>query len=232
MSEKYLWLYGVAIFVAGFALGNMSFGSKFWEVENVHDLFEIFSSTATVGAVFVAWKGISAWRHQALGLADLELARKVSRAALEVKEQAKLAALDAVVAVREVPFGFSGLPSTLIETLRQTMAIRVDSYDRSLAGLRVPLQEAKAVWGEDFTAKYDEFIEMYGRCCFCAKQFVLWADLTTSDEVRVVSERSIRDCVEDLDRYGMLEENMRLEEIISEKTKLADLELEHHMLRR
>lgn len=115
MKEKYYWIAGVILFVCGFIFRNMSFGSKFGEVENIHDLFEMFSSAATVIAVFVAWKGINVWRFQARGQADLELARRLSRVALDVKDLAVSACVDAMFAVRQVPFGAAGLHSVLLE---------------------------------------------------------------------------------------------------------------------
>ncbi|AYN16717.1 hypothetical protein CHR29_16815 [Pseudomonas monteilii] len=232
MKEKYLWIAGSTIFIGGFAIGSMSFGSKFWEVESIHDLFEMFSSAATVGAVFVAWKGVNAWRLQARGQADLELARRVSRIALAAKEKALPAWVDAAFTIREIPFGASKISESLLEQMRQAMSMRVETYDIALADLRVVLQEAKAVWDDGFTRKYNAFIDLLMTCSACSKQFLIWADRSTDPAARLRAEQYIHNFRRDLSDQGMLDFECDIRELIIQKTRDADLELERHMLRK
>jgi len=180
----------------------------------------------------VAWKGINTWRLQARGQADLELARRVSRIALTVKEKAVSAWVDAAFTIREVPFGASRISEGLLEQMRQAMSARVEAYDVALADLRVVLLEAKAVWDGEFTIKYDSFIDLFLMCVACSKQFLIWADPSTAPTTRLKAEQYIQNFRMDLAAEGLLDFEGDVRELFLLKTRDADLELERHMLRK
>lgn len=77
MKAKLMWLGALAILaVLGFELfKKLQFGSEFYKVDNIHDLFEIFGAAATTVAVVVAAVSLGSWRKQAKASFDHELAR-------------------------------------------------------------------------------------------------------------------------------------------------------------
>lgn len=201
---------------------------EFLAVADIHDLFEIFSSIATVVAVFF---GIGAWRHQVSGQADLELARRVAIEATRVKETAVEAWVDAKFSINQCPFGFSSLPPHLLEQMAQAMDARVKRRELLKIDLLAVLQEARAIWGRDFSDKYNDLIELFSICNRCANSFVSWADSSGHINSKGKHAQNIKNIADCLDELGLLNVEGHVEKEIVRITAAADLALEKKMLR-
>ncbi len=232
MKEKHLWAICLVVLIGGFAVGNIDFGHKFFEVQSIQDLFEIFSSAATVFAVFIAWRGINAWRRQASGQADLELARRLAVGALAVKESAVPAWVDAKFSINQFPFGAQSLNPPLMESIRVSMGARIKSREQSRLEFGALLQEAKAIWGSAFTDKYNQLIELCVICDRCAQDFISWADPNVGPNVYLKHQMNMQQAEDYLRDSNCLDAEGEIGKIIKKMTEDADAELERHMLRK
>ena len=66
MRDKVIWLGCVLLFAAGVIAGKMSGAADFFKVDNIHDLFEISGSVATLVAAVVAIRALGDWRSEFL----------------------------------------------------------------------------------------------------------------------------------------------------------------------
>lgn len=223
-----IWFGCVLIFCSGVVWGMIPDKQSFMTVANIHDLFDIFGAIATMVAVVFA---IGAWRRQINGQADLELARRLAVDALRVKEETLQAWVDAKFAVNQCPFGLSSLPRELLSQLSQSMDQRVKKRDVLKLDFYAALQEARAIWGKEFSSKYDDLNELFLICNRCAQSFVSWADPSTHINSTQKYARQIIDAGRYLDERKLLNIEGRVEEEINRLTRLADLALEKKMLR-
>ncbi|WP_095184973.1 hypothetical protein [Pseudomonas sp. Irchel 3H9] len=153
-----IWLWCALLFLAGVTWGSIRLKTDFYTVSNVHDLFEILSSGATVIAVILAAFSINAWRSQIKAESDHELARKLAVSVLKHKESIQAAYTDMQFCVNNCIVGFEGLPPDLLRTITDSCIVRMDKAMNERAELLTLLLEARALWGERLSNSLGEFV--------------------------------------------------------------------------
>lgn len=228
MRDWVIWVGCTLLFCSGVVWGMIPDTKNFMTIASIHDLFDIFGAIATVVAVVF---GIGAWRRQINGQADLDLARRLAVDALRFKEGALQAWVDAKFAVNQYPFGLSSLPRGLLNQLSQSMDNRVKKRDALKLDFYAALQEARAIWGKEFSSNYDDLNELFLICNRCAQSFVSWADPSTHLNSTQKYAQQIKDASRYLEERKLLNIDGRVEEEIYRLTRLADLALEEKMHR-
>lgn len=232
MNERCFWIAGSVVLIGGFIAGNIDLENDFFGVKSIHDLFDIFSSAATVFAVFIAWRGVNAWRRQASGQADLELARRLAVSALAFKESAVPAWLDAKFCINQFRFGPQSLNPPMMESIRVSMGERIRKREEVRINFGAVLQEAKAIWGSDFTIKYNKLIDFCEVCDMCAQEFISWADPSVGPNVFLMHQMNIQQTEDYLRDNNFLDVEGGMGSVVKKMTEDADSELELHMLRK
>lgn len=220
-----VWLGCILLFGAGAVWAAVPIGTKFFIVENVHDLFEIFSSIATVMAVCLAFLGVNAWQRQISAQSDHDLARRVAVESLRFKDTAVEAWIDAKFAINQYPYGVNSLPSDLMEKIAQSMEEKLIRRDDVKVKFMAVLQEARAIWGSSFVAEYDELLRFSENCNICSRSFVAWrngGDRYINEMTKVEAYLSER---------NMLHIEGKVAKAVGYLTKDADHALDRKLLR-
>ncbi|MCD7040049.1 hypothetical protein LRQ11_23620 [Pseudomonas sp. MAFF 311095] len=161
-----IWLWCVLLFLAGVTWGSIKLKAGFFTVDNVRDLFEIFSSMATVAAVVLAALGINAWRSQIKAESDHGLARKLAVSLINFKDAIQAAHADMQFCRNNCIVGFEGLPPHLLRSVTDTFIVRMDKAKTLRAEILALLIEARALWGDELSNSFGEVInvcdEFYG----------------------------------------------------------------------
>ncbi|MCE0903872.1 hypothetical protein LU676_14030 [Pseudomonas alloputida] len=77
MKDRVVWGGCLLLLATGILIGKMTAPDAFFEVDNIHEAFEIAGAIATILAVALAVLTMSDWRRQAKAESDHELARQV-----------------------------------------------------------------------------------------------------------------------------------------------------------
>lgn len=223
-----IWGGCLLLFGAGAVWAMVPLNIEFFVVENVHDLFEIFSSAATV---FVVVFGFQLWRRQVNGQADLELARKVAVHALRIKEASLEAWMDAQFSINQHAFGPNSLGVELMGKITEVMVDRLKVRESLQIDFLLVLQEARAIWGVEFSKKYNKIINLYFECNRCSRAYLSWVDTSGSD----ISKKQLSQTIQEVSNYlsilGFLHAEGRMEKEINRLLSDADLAVEKKMLR-
>lgn len=151
-----VWVLCVLLFLCGVVWGSVSLKSDFYVVASIHDLFEIFSSAATVAAVVF---GLNAWRNQIKGESDHGLARRLAVLVMRYKQTLKVAHGDCRFAVNNCIVGFEGLPQDLLRQVTDSILERMSKAMDERAELLAALLEARALWGDEVADSLTEFCD-------------------------------------------------------------------------
>ena len=126
-------------------------------------LLRIVTTGAAVAGAWVAVSGLRAWRAQLIGKAEYELARRLLRGALEVREQ---------IAVVRGPFMSAGELSAALseeagekeanlsnsEQLKKATTLaynhRWSGVSKAMSDLRLDVLEGEVIWGEPIKAAH------------------------------------------------------------------------------
>jgi hypothetical protein len=181
-----VWCGCALLFCAGAVWGGGKIEIEFFKVANIHDLFEIFSSAATVAAVFLAFAGVNAWRKQISAQSDHALAHRVAVAALKYKETTCSAFDDALFSVTQFHFGVEELPDGFLDRYIENMEDRLLRNNVVKSEFLAVLLDARAVWGIGFHNKYLDLLDFTEDFCQCVRIFVEWGsfDRDESDHDR------------------------------------------------
>lgn len=154
------------LFLAGVTWGSIKLKSGFFTVDNVHDLFEIFSSVATVAAVVLAALSINAWRSQIKAESDHGLARKLAVSLINFKDAIQAAHSDLQFCRNNCIVGFEGLPPDLLRGATDSLIVRMERAKLIRADILALLIEARALWGDELSDSFGGIInvcdEFYG----------------------------------------------------------------------
>lgn len=146
------------IFLAGVTWGSIKLKTEFYVVDNIHDLFDIFSSAATVAAVILAAASINTWRKQISAESDHQMARALVIALEKHKERIQSAHSDAMFCVNNCEVGLDGLPQDLLSSVVGAMLVRMDKTMEEVAEIRALVVEARALWGDEISKSLDEYL--------------------------------------------------------------------------
>lgn len=161
-----IWLLCALLFLAGVTWGSIKVKTGFFTVDNFHDLFEIFSSIATVAAVVLAALGINAWRSQIKAESDHGLARQLAVSLMNFKDAIQAAHADMQFCRNNCIVGFEGLPPHLLRSVTDSLIVRMDQAKTLRAEILALLIEARALWGDELSNSFGGIInicdEFYG----------------------------------------------------------------------
>ncbi|KGU84857.1 hypothetical protein [Pseudomonas mediterranea] len=223
-----VWLGCFLLFGCGAVWAMVPLNISFFEVNSIHDLFDMFSSAATV---YVVVFGVELWRRQVSGQADLELARKVAVLALRIKEASLEAWIDAKFSINQHGYGLNSLGAELMDKISQRMGERLKIRESLQIDFLLVLQEARAIWGVDFSKKYNGIIKLYFECNRCSKAYLSWVDTSEPNFSRKQFSQTIAEVHDYLSKVGFFNAEGRMEKEINHLTLAADLALEKKMLR-
>jgi hypothetical protein len=166
-----IWVWSVLLFLAGVTWGSIKLKTNFYTVDNVHDLFEIFSSAATVVAVIFAAFSFNDWRSQIKAQSDHDLARRLAVSMLKYKQSIQIAYSDAQFCVNHCLVGFEGLPPDLLKSVVDDMIRRMSDNLSGLAELQGILLEVRALWGDKLPNSLDSLFNACQRFHGCVRLF-------------------------------------------------------------
>ena len=226
-----IWVGCISLFCTGAIWGMIPIKTGFFVVDNVHDLFEIFSSAATVAAVFLAFIGVNAWRQQLSAQSDHALAQRVAIAALKYKEVSRSAYNDAHFAVTQFRYGLDSVPEGILDRFIINMEGRLQKGQDSKAEFLAVLLESRAIWGLEFSSKYDELIGITEGFYGCVRMFFKWARLDPNDELAEAYEASLQKHYDYFDEQGWLLLSAAQVPKFDELTQSADEDLREKLLK-
>jgi hypothetical protein len=166
-----VWLWCALLFLAGVTWGSIRFKTDFYAVSNVHDLFEIFSSSATIVAVIFAAFSINDWRSQIKAESDHELARKLAVSLERYKESIRAIYSTAGFCVNNCIVGFEGLPPDTLKAITDRFLIKVEKIQEEGADFRGQLVEARALWGDELPKALADVFNSCNDLCSCVRLF-------------------------------------------------------------
>lgn len=111
------------------------------------------------------------------------------------------------------------------------MDARVKRLEALKINFYAVLQEARAIWGKEFSNNYDDLNELFSVCNEFAQSFVFWSDPATPINSTEKYARKVKDAGGYLDEHNLLNIEGRIEKEINRLTRYADLDLEKKMLR-
>jgi len=121
---------------------------------------DLIISCAAVFTAWVAYKGISKWRHEEAGKADADLARRVGKAVYRLRDDLKQARRPRIG--NEYPSGFNPEDqSKLYETWELIINNRWAPVSKSANDLESLSNEAEALWGKEIVAPIRALLD----CC-------------------------------------------------------------------
>lgn len=168
-----IWLWCTLLFLAGVTWGSIRLKTDFYTVSDIHDLFEIFSSAATVIAVIFAAYSVNNWRSQIKVQADHELARRLAVSLLKYKDSIQVAHSDAQFCVNHSIVGFEGLPPDLLMNVVDGFVQRMKDNADQRAELLGVLLEVRALWGDDLPNSLDALFNACNEFHKCVRLFAV-----------------------------------------------------------
>ncbi|MCS4312962.1 hypothetical protein M2397_003265 [Pseudomonas sp. BIGb0381] len=199
-----VWCGCALLFGAGAIWGGISLDIQFLKVANIHDLFEIFSSAATIAAVFVAFAGVNAWRQQLGAESDHALAQRVAVASLKYKEVSKSSFNDAQFCALQFNVGREMLPVEILELYIPGFEARLEKSQESKAEFLGVLQECRAIWGKDFSDNYDILISQTDTFYNVVSALCQWARMSPENQMIKSYESTLSRNYKRFEREGWL----------------------------
>lgn len=226
-----VWLGCFLIFCAGAVWAAVPIGTDFFVVKDLHDMFEIVSSIATFLAVGLAFIGINAWQNQVSGEADHELARRFSVAVLKYQNACVEAWADASFSILQTAYGIESLPPDLLDKVSSDLAVKLKKREEEKANFLGDLLEIKAIWGSDFSKKYDPLLNFCEQCNGCVRTFIAWSGPTINESMRGTFETILRRSESIFYDHGWMNIEGKVTETVAEFTVEADAMLQVKLLR-
>jgi len=174
MSRDWVvWLCSFLLFACGVVWAVVPIPSEFFVVSNVHDLFEILGSLATVVAVCVAAANINSWKHQVNAAADLELARKLvsSLHGYRTRMQSMWYWADFVIQMIEVDDPNTASDMGLDE---QRLLPEIEGTRQLQMQLKELLLQSQSVWRVSLEPEAAELFKFTDRCIFVVNNSFVW----------------------------------------------------------
>ncbi|MHB2241699.1 hypothetical protein [Pseudomonas monsensis] len=204
-----IWLCCTLLFLAGVTWGRIWLKTDFFAVSDIHDLFEIFSSAATVIAVIFAAYSVNNWRSQIKVQADHELARKLAVSLLKYKDSIQIAHSDAQFCVNHSIIGFEGLPPDLLMDVADGFVVRMKESTDQRAELLGVLLEVRALWGDDLPNSLDALFNTCNEFHKCVRLFAVASRPSAKFEVQESYKTKIIEIGEEYVRKGWEEGKVR-----------------------
>lgn len=168
-----VWLGCLLLFVSGMLWGMIPKGNNFFKIKDVHDLFEMASSLATVLAVGLAFSQVNAWRKQHVAQSDHDLSQRLTAASLRYKEAVVVAHADAAFVL--LNFHLGGLPPDLLDKLIPSIEAKLKSNIDRRSEFLLALQEGRAAWKSEISDKFDDLLNFSEHCNTVVRAFIDWS---------------------------------------------------------
>jgi len=177
-----VWVGCVSLFAAGVIWGRVPIPTDFFKVKDVHDLFEIAGSGATVLAVCLAAAGFSAWKLQILAASDHDLAQRAS-ITLHAYQSAVVrgSQVSEFLEVRVASeIGKCGIKPHQADGIRRELE-RLESATESVKALSL---ECKVAWGDGVWLEFQSVLVPGEKYAECIEGYLLWSSSETSSAVK------------------------------------------------
>ncbi|WP_152537909.1 hypothetical protein [Pseudomonas canadensis] len=174
MSRDWVvWLCSFLLFACGAVWAAVPIRSDFFVVSNVHDLFEILGSLATVVAVCVAAANINSWKHQVNAAADLELARRLVACLHGYRTRmqnmwywadfaVQMVEVDDEITASDMGFDEKKISPEIKETREQQMQ------------LKELVLQSQSAWRVELESEAAEIFKFTDRCFFILNNSFIW----------------------------------------------------------
>ncbi|WP_458374955.1 hypothetical protein [Pseudomonas pergaminensis] len=226
-----VWCGCALLFGAGAIWGGILLDIQFLKVANIHDLFEIFSSAATVAAVFLAFAGVNAWRQQVGAQSDHALAQRIAVASLKYKDVSKSAFSDAQFLLFQFDGNTNYVLMEVFQKILPGLEERLNKNKTSHAEFLAVLQECRAIWGKGFSDKYGPLIINTQEFYNCVDAVSEWVRLDSTDHMKEASKFSVRRHFEKFEREGWFSTFASDLPMFDEWTMQADEEIRLKLIR-
>ncbi|MEK1943712.1 MAG: hypothetical protein AAAB16_25335 [Pseudomonas sp.] len=166
----------VVLIFMGVIFGRALVEDQFFVIGNIHDLLESFAAIATIAAVGVAYVGINTWRSQISAATDHDLARRVAICVNKLTNEVLYLwgqVGSAATEVRKAP------PPTglrMYSLFRDGIQNRVSASESFRAEIKTLQFECRALWGDDFSFKFDELMQFEYLCVQTCQSFINWQE--------------------------------------------------------
>lgn len=145
----------------------------FFEIKDIHELWEIIGAAATTFAVGLAIYGFNSWKVQIGAASDHDLARRVAvslrRYRVAVVAAWHAAESSAVQIQSETWIGKGGRDNFVVSIYQA----KVDAVDQARADLESVALEAAAIWRGIFETGFDRVYQIDQKCCNCIESYLL-----------------------------------------------------------
>ncbi|MGP6426344.1 hypothetical protein [Pseudomonas pharyngis] len=219
------------LFCSGVVWGGGRLDMDFFKIANIHDLFEIFSSIATVAAVFLAFSGVNAWRQQLGAESDHALAQRVAVASLKYKEVSKAAFNDAQFSLLQFDAGREMVPVGVLELYLPSLEARLKKNQESKAEFLGVLQECRAIWSKGFSDKYSVLINQTDTFFNCVSALCQWIKMSPDDQMIKAFEYQLSRNYKKFEREDWLSKTPGQLVMFDEWTVSADEEIRLKLIR-
>lgn len=191
-----VWIACFLLFAAGCVWAQIPIPTDFFKVANIHDAFDIASSTATVAAVFIA---LTAWRKQMRAQADHDLARRLLITADQYKNVTFQVLIDAQFCLANDVLQYSEW--SLIDRIQSSLRDRLNSHDEAKSAFQADLLEARALWGDEMDRAYRDLREVGSNAALCVHHFLMFLNESGNPDV----QDSLSSSLENYAKYLSLE---------------------------
>lgn len=216
------WMVCVLVFGAGAVWAQIPIATSFFRVEDIHDLFEIVSSLATVVAVALAYMGLSTWRQQIKGHSEHALATRVSIECRRYKDSLAGAWADAHFSLLQSDLGEDSLPADLWATISGRMASQLQEREEIKTMFQAALLEVRALWGVEIAAKYDHLLNFGEACDSCVRAFNSWSDRNGQEMVRALNKYGLERSRVKFKENGWMDVDGKVSVLIESLAREAD----------
>lgn len=179
----FAWL--LVVLLGGFATAMTTFdiSGTFFNVSNIHDLWEIIGAIATTIGVGLAIHGFSSWKIQIGATSDHELARRVvvnlRKYRVAVIAAWHAAESSAVQIQSKTWIGDGGDDNFLIPIYQA----RITAAEQARSDLEAIAIESAAIWHGVFETGFDRLYLIDQKCCNCIGAYLSLLIRGTYDEV-------------------------------------------------
>lgn len=177
-----IWISCVCLFVAGMIWGGVPIPTNFFKVQDVHDLFEIAGSGATVLAVCLAAAGLNTWRQEALATSDHDLARRASIVLFTYQSAVvrgyQLAKFLTDRVEREI--GKRGATTRQLEGIGRELQL----LETAVENARAIALECKVAWGDEVWQMFHSALLPGDKFSSCIEGYLFWAGDDASDAAK------------------------------------------------
>jgi len=176
-KDWFIWVGCASLFVTGMIWGGVPIPTDFFKVKDIHDLFEIASSGATVIAVCLAAAGFNAWKLQILATSDHDLAKRAA-IALHAYQAAVVRGFElAEILENRISLDIRGLKPHLSDGISREL----ERLDLAILNARALSFECKVGWGEEFWAGFQSVLLPGEKYSHCIESFLRWSKVDASD---------------------------------------------------